>query len=1506
VDGDPNSSGLQALSAITNSAGAFAFPNVIPGVYLLKELQPGGYINVTDGDTSNPADDPINASTSDNLIPVTTSAGETDDGNDFVERPLASISGIVLEDIDNDGDGDDPIQGVTLLLCDGSGEPVDGDPNAAGIQPLTAITNADGAYAFVNVAPGSYIVKEVQPAGYITVKDGDTTNAGDDTENTSISDNQIPVTLNGGEIDTGNDFVEEGSGRIMGIVMEDTGIDDIGDAPISGVVIQLCDTSGNPVDDPDQAGIQPWTTLTDNSGGYAFFNVAPGSYLVKEVQPAGYNNASDGDSTTPDDDATNISTSDNQIPVTITGRETDTGNDFVEYVPAAISGVVLLDENNDDVGDAPISGVTMTLCDGSGNPIDSDPGAAGVQPLTRITASDGTFSFNGLRAAVYQVKETQPPGYLTVLDEDSATDLGASPVDPGNTLTTDNLLIVSLSAGETDAGNDFVEELPSSISGMILADTDNDDDGDVPIDVVTLTLCTDLNGDGDSEDAGEGSADNPNEIGTQDYVLTTTAGNYAFSGLAPGSYVIKQTQPSGYVTVTDLDSMTDLVGSPADASNSSFSDNKIPLTLMGGETDTGNDFIEEQPAAITGNIYADTNNDNDGDVPINVVTLTLCIDLNGDGDSDDAGEQAADNPHEAGMQDYVVTTTDGTYAFTDLAAGSYVVKETQPIGYLSVTDLDSTGDTAGSPPDASNASLADNHLPVTVMAGETDSGNDFIEERALALGNLVFSDVNNDGNYDAGMDFGIDGVTVKLFNTGADNGIGGGDDVEVNIGPDGILGTADDAAGGMETADGGCYLFQGLASGNYYVQIPASELSAGGTLAGYYAVAGQGGDTTSDDNADENGSAIGVTGVLSTVIALALNDEPTAEAGKDANNAVNVVDDNNTNLTVDFGFVPPAAISGSIYVDIDNDDNGDALINVVTLTLCNDLNADGDSDDAGEGPVDNPNMVGSQDYVITTTNGTYAFTGLAPGAYVVKQTQPSGYLTVTDLDSTTDDADSPSDAVNASSIDDRLASTVLAGETDSGNDFIEEQAKVTDFATWQSRNPLGGQNGPTQNPDGDRYDNLAEYAFCIKPDSGSNSPLCVERTGIASADLIYTRAKALTDVTFTVQTAANLGNPTLWSTLSASPVIVDNGDGTETVSYANVLTAAAANGTSAFYRICAATTTQTTYTEIQGWVRHNIVAGCATASCPLLPKAVLTGSIGTVSGQNLDLSSSLGSTSLTTLLAPGTSYFLEITSGDHVGHRFDIYSATASSIIVADDSDLCGAYEPYNTLVGAAPATLTGDSFAIYAHRSINELFPVQQYQSGNSVSTSDRILIKRGGAWDIYWLYTNGAGPAYWDLDGDGMFSDEGSDVVPPSQGFFVHKVSSDTEVTACIGEVRTWAYCTPLCEADGCTLVAPGYPVDQSPTDLGILLGNGWNGDADPTMADKFITWNGDSGPDNSYTCYWLADAGPPYQFWTVNGDATLPNKDTSKVFLRTRSAFLQPMSPKPTRCQAPPITP
>ena len=150
-----------------------------------------------------------------------------------------------------------------------------------------------------------------------------------------------------------------------------------------------------------------------------------------------------------------------------------------------------------------------------------------------------------------------------------------------------------------------------------------------------------------------------------------------------------------------------------DVANGSAVDNAIPVSIASGETDDGNNFVEEQPGVIAGAVTEDTNNDGVGEDPIAGVVVELFEDTDGDGQPDGVAIAST------------TTGTDGSYSFSDVAPGDYVVVETQPTGFDTVTDEDGT--LAGD--DIANVSATDNAIPVSIASGETDDGNNFVEEQ---------------------------------------------------------------------------------------------------------------------------------------------------------------------------------------------------------------------------------------------------------------------------------------------------------------------------------------------------------------------------------------------------------------------------------------------------------------------------------------------------------------------------------------------------------------------------------------------------------------------------------------------------------------------------------------------------------------------------------------------------------------------------------------------------------
>ena len=75
-----------------------------------------------------------------------------------MDECTASVSGIILEDTDEDGDGDEPIVGVAVTLI-----------GADGVVVGTTTTGTDGTFVFDGVPLGTYTVSDGGDPNSITV-----------------------------------------------------------------------------------------------------------------------------------------------------------------------------------------------------------------------------------------------------------------------------------------------------------------------------------------------------------------------------------------------------------------------------------------------------------------------------------------------------------------------------------------------------------------------------------------------------------------------------------------------------------------------------------------------------------------------------------------------------------------------------------------------------------------------------------------------------------------------------------------------------------------------------------------------------------------------------------------------------------------------------------------------------------------------------------------------------------------------------------------------------------------------------------------------------------------------------------------------------------------------------------------------------------------------------------------------------------------------------------------
>ena len=464
---------------------------------------------------------------------------------------------------------------------------------------------------------------------------------------------------------------------LSGTVFEDLSDDNhqqSGEPGIAGVPLSLYELQGS-----DYVATGK-TTTTDANGNYKFDNLLPGTYKVVETQPDGYLSVGATAGTVGGATRGVVTSVDVLSSINLDGGDDSIHNDFAEIRPAEVSGHVYYDANDNgvfDAGETPLSGVQVTLLDANGN----------STGLTATTDDSGSYRFGNLMPGTYGVSEAQPDGYLDGLD--AAGTAGGKAHNPGDLIDG-----ISLASNQSGRNYDFGELLPASLSGFVYVDTNNNgvfDAGEAPIADVQLTLL-------DASGKPTGLT-----------ATTDTSGFYRFENLAPGMYGVAEAQPAGYYDGLDAPGT---IGGTAHNPGDLIDGVSLPSGVAAKEYDFG----ELLPASISGQVFADLNNNSalDSGEPLLVgVTIYLL---------DASGNQLTST----------ATDAQGKYSFVDLRPDVYGVQEVQPANYLE------GGNRVGSAGGALDG--PDRTLSAALGSGVNGVNYDFWEEVPAKISGYVFQD----------------------------------------------------------------------------------------------------------------------------------------------------------------------------------------------------------------------------------------------------------------------------------------------------------------------------------------------------------------------------------------------------------------------------------------------------------------------------------------------------------------------------------------------------------------------------------------------------------------------------------------------------------------------------------------------------------------------------------------------------------------------------------------------
>ncbi len=435
LDGNGN----ELSRTLTDENGDYSFDQLTPGTYTIREITPSGYLNgastlgTVDGQTRGLSGDDL-------LGGITVESGEHGVNYDFCEHIPAELCGTVYFDRNNNGvqeSGEEGIEGTRIILTD-----------VEGVVIAETFTDENGKYCFVDLIPGTYCVKELQPEGFVdgidTIGEVNGVKLGE-----GQNDEVCNITLTGGDQGNNYDFGEIQLAEISGRVHVDANGNCVyesseGDQPLADVTLELLDSGGNVVA----------TTTTDADGNYRFAGILPGEYAIRQSQPDGFFNGGQVVGSGGGEEFENLIDQ-----IIISSGQNLTNYDFCEVEDAEIHGRVWEDgpaiettdgklpagyrELRDGVYqegvDRPLEGVRMELyyyIDPSSGDIDPRPVTLGeVQaehyahmgtddPNAAVwveTMADGEYWFMGLPAGNYIVLETQPDGLVDSTDTPGTT-----------------------------------------------------------------------------------------------------------------------------------------------------------------------------------------------------------------------------------------------------------------------------------------------------------------------------------------------------------------------------------------------------------------------------------------------------------------------------------------------------------------------------------------------------------------------------------------------------------------------------------------------------------------------------------------------------------------------------------------------------------------------------------------------------------------------------------------------------------------------------------------------------------------------------------------------------------------------------------------------------------------------------------------------------------------------------------------------------------------------------
>ncbi len=670
--------GSASDSITTDANGNYLFTNLGPGTYMLSEAVQDGWTQTT----ANPS-------------PITTSSGTDVSGQNFGNIELGTISGMKFNDMDGNGVkdiGDNGVSGWKIYI--------------GGTRVDSTLTDANGNYSFTNLAQGSYTISEEVQSGWL--------------QTAPVGGTYSEIITTSGTDLTGKNFGNFEKVNISGMKFNDMdgdGTKDAGDNGLSGWKIYLI-------------GLVTDSTTTDVNGNYSFIGLGPGMYSLSEETQAGW-----------------VQTTSNPSAITTASGTDVSGQNFGNFDKVSISGMKFNDMDGDGVKDAEDTGLSNWKIYLNGSATDS-----------ATTDANGNYSFTNLGPGTYSLSEETQTGWVQTTNNPSAIttssgtdvngqnfgnfdkvsisgmkfndidgdgvkdagDLGlsgwkiylnGSATDSATTDANGNYSFINIGPGTyslseaVQSGWQQTTNNPSAITTSSGADVNGQNFGNFDKVTISGIKFNDMNGDG-IKDVGDNGVSGWKIYlngSASDSITTDANGNYSFTNLGPGTYMLSEAVQNGWTQTTA---------------------NPSPIITSSGTDVSGQNFGNIELGTISGMKF----NDMDGD---------------GVKDAEDTGVSGWKIYISGIRVDSTLTDANGNFTFTNLALGIYSLSEEIQSGWMQTAPVGGT-------------------YSDTITTSGTDlTGKDFGNFETVSISGMKFNDMDGDGTKDAG-DNGLSGWKIYL------------------------------------------------------------------------------------------------------------------------------------------------------------------------------------------------------------------------------------------------------------------------------------------------------------------------------------------------------------------------------------------------------------------------------------------------------------------------------------------------------------------------------------------------------------------------------------------------------------------------------------------------------------------------------------------------------------------------------------------------------------------------